>query len=446
MPSYRVVLRILRKQKVGYKPLYLVLVVWMGVLMLTHRQHLSFTSSQSFRFLPSVTGGEDGQRSQQESLQKMLLGTEASRTLPHGEVSRGLQDVRRRVLRDFLGKDLPPWLDPKVNSSQAGVGTLLEEWQIRRVLVATTWRSGSTFLGDLLNTWPGSFYHFEPFHYLTENEAVPRKLEPLATGMLKSLLTCRYDTRTRPYLEHITSARYRFLLEKNVRLATLCRRGRGICQSPGVLATACALHPLNLAKTVRLRLAALSNLLQDPSLDLRVIHLARDPRAVVQSRTKMPWCKGRSCRDLDSLCRASNQDSLKASEYSKKYPKNFLVVRYEDLVTDPYRHTRRIFEFLGLPLVAELALYIEEHAKTPAKRSDEGNNDVYAALYSTHRNSSAAVHKWRYTMAWETVREVQGLCAPSLNYYGYRVFLTHRQQENLNVSVIMAPVGTFLLE
>ena len=30
---------------------------------------------------------------------------------------------------------------------------------------ATTWRSGSTFLGDLLNHYPGTFYYFEPLHW-----------------------------------------------------------------------------------------------------------------------------------------------------------------------------------------------------------------------------------------------------------------------------------------
>ena len=31
-----------------------------------------------------------------------------------------------------------------------------------RGLVSTTWRSGSTFLGDILHSHPGTYYHFEP--------------------------------------------------------------------------------------------------------------------------------------------------------------------------------------------------------------------------------------------------------------------------------------------
>ena len=36
----------------------------------------------------------------------------------------------------------------------------------RNILVATSWRSGSTFLGDLLNHYPGTYYSFEPIHYI----------------------------------------------------------------------------------------------------------------------------------------------------------------------------------------------------------------------------------------------------------------------------------------
>ena len=34
----------------------------------------------------------------------------------------------------------------------------------RIIIVAVTWRTGSTILGDLFNTIPGSFYYFEPLH------------------------------------------------------------------------------------------------------------------------------------------------------------------------------------------------------------------------------------------------------------------------------------------
>ena len=51
------------------------------------------------------------------------------------------------------------------NNEVSKLGTLISPSKTRHVLIATTWRSGSTFLGDLLSRYPGVFYSFEPLHY-----------------------------------------------------------------------------------------------------------------------------------------------------------------------------------------------------------------------------------------------------------------------------------------
>nr|XP_027224615.1 carbohydrate sulfotransferase 1-like [Penaeus vannamei] len=387
------------------------------------------------------------------------------------------------MLKEFIGVDLPPWLDDSANKTQPKLGEILEPRQTRRVILLTTWRSGSTFLGDLLNAWPGAYYHFEPLHFLAEREIIPRQQEPLAIGLLKTLLTCHFDQRIAPYLYYITSARYNFLQKKNVRLSSLCR-GRGLCQDPGVMATACAFHPLNFAKTVRLRLAAVKPLLevragvqsasfhvlicllitsfylimlckylyrrvaslhQDTSLDVRVVHLVRDPRGVVNSRLKMPWCSGRTCRDMSNVCRAVNQDAYTAEEFRARYPRQYLLQRYEDLVDDPYRETRKIFEFLELPLVEDLAVFIEEHMNAEAKKNERGDDYTYAAQFTTYRNSSTVATRWRFSLGMQKVQEIQSLCRPALRYYGYRSFSERGQLHNLNVSVIEARPGRSFL-
>lgn len=61
-----------------------------------------------------------------------------------------------------------------------------------RNLIITTWRSGSTFLGDILNSHPANFYHYEP---LLDYEIVQIREEPKAgeaIGVLKNLLNCNY--------------------------------------------------------------------------------------------------------------------------------------------------------------------------------------------------------------------------------------------------------------
>ena len=54
---------------------------------------------------------------------------------------------------------------PGVNGSF--LGDSVSPNAARHVLILTSWRSGSTFLGDILNHYPGTFYSFEPLHYIS---------------------------------------------------------------------------------------------------------------------------------------------------------------------------------------------------------------------------------------------------------------------------------------
>lgn len=61
-----------------------------------------------------------------------------------------------------------------------------------RSVVVSTWRSGSTFFGDIINSHPGNFYDFEP---LMDFEIVKIRGAPLADyaiKRLKALLNCDY--------------------------------------------------------------------------------------------------------------------------------------------------------------------------------------------------------------------------------------------------------------
>ena len=61
-----------------------------------------------------------------------------------------------------------PQFQKQLNLSDVDIGVTRlsqESGQVRNLLVATSWRSGSSFLGELLNQVPGTFYYFEPLHY-----------------------------------------------------------------------------------------------------------------------------------------------------------------------------------------------------------------------------------------------------------------------------------------
>ena len=60
--------------------------------------------------------------------------------------------------------------------------------------ITTTWRSGSTFLGDILLSHPATFYHYEPLIHFYINQV--RDGTPLASEaikVIKSIFHCDYS-------------------------------------------------------------------------------------------------------------------------------------------------------------------------------------------------------------------------------------------------------------
>ena len=62
----------------------------------------------------------------------------------------------------------------------------------------TTWRSGSTFLGEILASHPDTFYHFEPLAF---NDRSGQRLQvrsgtlaEQSISTLRSLLRCNYSS------------------------------------------------------------------------------------------------------------------------------------------------------------------------------------------------------------------------------------------------------------
>ena len=78
--------------------------------------------------------------------------------------------------------------------------------------------------------------------------------------------------------------------------------------------------PVNLIKTVRLGLEGAEKFLRDPTLDLRVIHLVRDPRGVLSSRMKLSWCRSSSCTNTTLVCKDLLNELQIAKKLQTKYP------------------------------------------------------------------------------------------------------------------------------
>lgn len=129
-----------------------------------------------------------------------------------------------------------------------------------RSIIVSTWRSGTTFLGDVLNAMPGNYYHYEP---LLPFEIVQIRGPPndkIAIDQLKKMMMCDY-TGLDEYLDFGKSKSY--LFSHNFRLWNQCHLFPSFCYEPKFLNPMCKLFPMQSMKLVRLRMNVAAELLRD---------------------------------------------------------------------------------------------------------------------------------------------------------------------------------------
>ncbi|XP_031777132.1 carbohydrate sulfotransferase 4 isoform X2 [Nasonia vitripennis] len=276
-----------------------------------------------------------------------------------------------------------------------------------RSVILTTWRSGSTFLGDILNSHPANFYHYEPLLHFGIVQIREPPLSDEALANLDSMFKCDYSTLER-YLSFGKSA-HPWVFNHNTHLWKQCLLHKRICWDHRFVTKFCKLFPFQSMKIVRLRLQPMEKFLQQNELGIRIVLLIRDPRGVLQSRKHREWCPSEpDCFDPTTLCNDMISDYNAAVRFSKRYPNTFKVIRYEDLSLDPYGHTEKLFKFYGLHFHEDVQRFLDTHTKT----------DI-GGLSSTFRNSKAAPFHWRNDLDFEEVDEIQQECNIAMRLWGY---------------------------
>ncbi|XP_023716466.1 carbohydrate sulfotransferase 5 isoform X2 [Cryptotermes secundus] len=334
------------------------------------------------------------------------------------EIEEVVSEQQRLIAEEMLGYPYPAG---RYNISARSLEELVPDMNGTpvRSLIITTWRSGSTFLGDVLNSHPGNYYHYEP---LLDYDIVQIRGEPLASGAirnLRNLLNCNY-TNMEHYLNY--GKEHVWLFNHNTRLWDQCQQHPSLCWLPEFLNSFCRLFPFQSMKVVRLRLSLVEELLEDPSLGVRVVLLVRDPRGTLQSRKHRDWCPGNpDCFEPRRLCTDLVADYSAAVRLTMKYPHRFRAVRYEDLSVDPHKGVQDLFQFFGLDFHPNIQLFLDTHTKVNV-----------GGVSSTYRNSKSAPFHWRQDLTYSEVKAIQRACAPAMHYWGYRRAANSSHQKDFN--------------
>lgn len=285
--------------------------------------------------------------------------------------------------------------------------------KVVRVLVATYFRSGSTFLGDVLQQNWKTFYHFEPLHYMSDGLRVKANQTEEAISLLEDIFRCNYSTQlAAKYLKWGSDQKHAFLFKRNRFLWVACRMQPKNCFRPDFNKYICERAPIQVMKVNRLHLRDVKKLVEDnPELDIRVVNLVRDPRGTISSRKVLEWCNTTSCSDFRVLCSEMNDDYESFQKLASLKPDRFFQVRYEDLSRFPERVTKNMFSALGLPYSSSVSRFLRTNTKArAADRKDP---------YSTRRNSSTTPFEFRRKIPLAEIKKIQIGCKRVITNYRY---------------------------
>ncbi|KAM4018895.1 carbohydrate sulfotransferase 4-like [Anomaloglossus baeobatrachus] len=340
-----------------------------------------------------------------------------------------------------------------------------QEGKRTHVLILSSWRSGSSFLGQIFNHHPNVFYIYEPARmvWVKFPNLKASVLHYPIRDLFRSLFTCdvsplhEYLSRGGRYISDLPFWTESWALCSQPACKALNKNkeyDRPTCfQRCGYvplkkMEESCEVHSHVVLKTVRiLDLGPLVSLLEDANLDLRIIHLVRDPRAVALSRLRFKHLndedlivvreneepqnkksKPSVTQVMAKICEAQVAINNFSRRAGKALQGKYMMIRHEDLATEPLTVVDKVYKFTGLSLNKDLQklVYNITHRHTQVQRG----------FMNFAEDSMKIVHKWRKDLNHKVVLEIQDVCHKAMEVFGYGQVRTLKEQHDLSLSVV----------
>ncbi|XP_072279378.1 carbohydrate sulfotransferase 3 [Pyxicephalus adspersus] len=337
----------------------------------------------------------------------------------------------------------------------------------KHILLMATTRTGSSFVGEFFNQQGNIFYLFEPLWHI-ERTVTFESIGANAVGsaivyrdVLQQLLLCDLHILENfispPPEDHLTRFMFRRGSSKSLCEDPVCTpfvkkafekyhcKNRRCGPLNMTLAMEACMKKDHVAiKAVRIRqLEFLKTLVEDPRLDMRIIQLVRDPRAVLASRMiafsgkyelwKKWALEGAAPIPEDEVQKLrGNCDSIRLSaELGMSQPKwlqgRYMLMRYEDIARFPLQKAKEMYEFAGITLTPQVEEWIIKN--TQASQDNSG-------IYSTQKNSSEQFEKWRFSIPFKLAQVVQEVCEPAMRLFGYKLASDIETLTNRSISLL----------
>uniref|UniRef100_W5M5A8 Carbohydrate sulfotransferase 6 n=1 Tax=Lepisosteus oculatus TaxID=7918 RepID=W5M5A8_LEPOC len=334
------------------------------------------------------------------------------------------------------------------------------------VLILSSWRSGSSFVGQVFSQHPDVFYLMEPAWHVWANlyKHSAAALRMAVRDLIHSVFQCDASVFD-AYLSGRHNISNIFMWEVSRALCSqpacslyshsnissdpeLCRKTCGR-RDLEVLEETCKSYSHVVLKEVRFfDIKSLYPLFRDPSLNLKIIHLIRDPRAVVRSREQSMVALMRDngivlnsggtgvadpqYKVMQEICRSHIQIYETATQKAPEFLKGrYMMVRYEDLVRDPLAQISQMYKFTELEMTSKLRnwIYKVTHGQGSGKQKE--------AFKITSRNAVDVSQAWRSSLPHDKVRKIQEVCKGAMNLLGYRLVESEAEQRMMALDVVV---------
>ena len=342
------------------------------------------------------------------------------------------QRWRKETLQSDKAVDQSSLLNSKRRENMADESTRLSRQSGRRknLIILSPGRGGSSLLGEIFNTSPNVMYWFEPLHTVLLNlfhvqffieEKEPTSYKDTTIRVLNSFLQCDFSNIRNSTLSAFSNSPFRW------RSNALSREP--LCQnkcapfSKTLLSKACNLYNHTVIKVLTARvpnntIQTLKELFKQPSdqYDLKLVHLVRDPRAVVYSMVySTKWVQNHSHPSFGDNIRRLCDPILQNIRFGLISPpswlqKRFMVIRYEDLVLNTANIAKELYRFAGFDWSISVHKWINEHLKNDSVTSKDP--------YSLKRNATAVIDKWKNAPE-AFISAVEDGCGDLMNILGY---------------------------
>jgi len=204
------------------------------------------------------------------------------------------------------------------------------------------------------------------------------------------------------------------------------RRHRTACLNKIDLREECSKSNVRLVKTIRARLDVVSPLLEDKSMDLKIIHLYRDPRGFLSSIDRFQDFS----HNITMYCSNVEHDLKAYFEFKSKFPDKIIQVSYEELASNVLEETKDLFQIVynASELSSRTLSYLDSHTR-----------HTLQGVMSRVQDTAHVYQGWRRKISPTLLKQIQSNvhCRTIIQRMGHRMFASLGQARDLSIPIFL---------